>query len=603
MEEYLQRLEQDGIKVPDEMRARHVTVQDRANRVINFSDAVRSHYSQRGEGVPFYVTMPPHAFRDALRHLKMMSRSTLHHEPPTISNELGEFITDSLNVSVQPLLPTAIPELGDKIRLATIHSVKEVWPARRLTQLTLGTLKRNVWTHNAVTGGYDGDRDIHRMSADESARVYSADLSAATDHIPHHVAQAFANLLIKRRFSGSQQAKWLGVVPRMFGPHDVLTSRPKGSLAEAQIGAERTTRGIHMGLGPTWVILCLINIACALYATEHRKSFAVCGDDLIALWTPEEVARYEEAMEGLGLVINRSKAFFEQRGVFCELLVEREGTTALRLTDVGHIAEDSMALNKSGRSKHTLATMDGLAPEAARSKWSRALRETVQKTYRVSHLPGPIRLGGNGRGLMNPRMILPALTEGKISLIRRTRVETGMETAEQNALTDLREYACLQHERDPDVAYTTWESARENVMREARLRDLFEGIKPKKESPTRIATFRKAAGGRLKKSPKAQGAEYFRAVKTALKAAQWPRVDRLKFLNVIHRPVVRGKQWKEKDLNKVQRFLLSCQPQLYVEVQHLEDVLGDVALPGRGIPDCAKSGTASANAPADGAAW
>jgi hypothetical protein len=83
-----------------------------------------------------------------------------------------------------------------------------------------------------------------------------------------------------------------------------------------------TKCGIHMGLGPTWVILSLINVACAVLACGNTSTFLVCGDDLIAWWYPEYIETYNSLIEGLGMKINHSKSFRSPfAGVFCEGIV------------------------------------------------------------------------------------------------------------------------------------------------------------------------------------------------------------------------------------------------------------------------------------------
>jgi hypothetical protein len=305
------------------------------------------------------------------------------------------------------LKASALHEMGAKTRLVTLHPAWEVWACRRLTQLLLPVLKGNIFTRDLLRG-----REVSlKRQGDQKSRVslYSADLSAATDWIPHNVAQCVMRYLIDRRFSTPEQkARWERLAEVSLGPkHDVHSTDPES----------HTKRGVHMGLGPSWIVLSLLNVMAGLMAApKQRHSFAVCGDDMIALWTHSEIETYERTLEGWGLKINRSKAFIGPRGVFCEKLVEQHSRVLATSRSVGHIAEAGASKWKADKSDNPLAVADALR-KPVYGRRMRRLQETTRRRMQPSKDPGPIRAGGSGIGTLNKRALERLIRHGTINLV------------------------------------------------------------------------------------------------------------------------------------------------------------------------------------------
>ena len=76
-----------------------------------------------------------------------------------------------------------------------------------------------------------------------------------------------------------------------------------------------------MGLGPTWILLSLCNIAAARMAGAYRYSFAVCGDDLVGYWPQSVIDKYIDIIGKFGMKVNQKKSFTGHHGVFCEQFV------------------------------------------------------------------------------------------------------------------------------------------------------------------------------------------------------------------------------------------------------------------------------------------
>jgi hypothetical protein len=286
-----------------------------------------------------------------------------------------------------------VVELGGKIRIGTLHTVAEVLLARIVTARWLGQLRKVVTVRDILKA-----RPVKLESTEGDADIFSADLSAATDNIPHGLAQHVARRLYERCGAPCELPDLL----RMFGPHQL----PDGTA---------TSCGIHMGLGPTWIILNILNGFAAWYAGAHKNDHRICGDDLVALWRESRVRVYTQTLEELGLVVNRSKSFFGVAGVFCERLVRMTGTGAASAQDVGHLSHASAAKVIAGRTKERLVVAQDLWSE---NHFPTLSRQVAQDLTPRCNDRGPLSLGGNGRGYASRKQLETALTSGTVRLVR-----------------------------------------------------------------------------------------------------------------------------------------------------------------------------------------
>jgi hypothetical protein len=313
------------------------------------------------------------------------------------------------------LLP--IRERAAKVRVASLHSATELTVARRLSQLWIPHLRSRRAIQHALAKGVPTAYRLKRKPGD---LVYSADLSAATDYVPHCVAQFVARELVEVL---DMDSAWTEIVTNLFGP----------KFAEATVGdassRRKTSGGIHMGLGPTWTILCILNCFAAEHAGATPDSYQVCGDDLIASWPQEIIDGYERNLVRLGLVVNKKKSFRGRRGVFCEQAVSISDSTHITITPSGKLSALTASRFLDDRSRSALGVADGLCQET-RSKLCEIAEETRTILMRSRRkLPGPIRLGGCGRGAPT-RGRLAALTERRPAAYsrkardeRRTRMQ------------------------------------------------------------------------------------------------------------------------------------------------------------------------------------
>lgn len=127
-------------------------------------------------------------------------------------------------------------------------------------------------------------------------RVFSADLSNATDLLNREVLEDIANVL--------------GVPPGLV----------TGGTIKFNGVSRDMLCGTLMGIPLSFPFLNLVHLYVCDRIGATRDSYYVCGDDLIALWSEELIHRYTKFLVKLtGMVPNRSKSFTSSsRGIFCE---------------------------------------------------------------------------------------------------------------------------------------------------------------------------------------------------------------------------------------------------------------------------------------------
>jgi hypothetical protein len=168
-----------------------------------------------------------------------------------------------------------------------------------------------------------------------------------------------------------------------------------------------------MGLGPTWIILSILNSFAAWKAGAAKETYRVCGDDLIGFWKYSTAMKYTTILERLGLVVNKSKSFFGHRGVFCERIVELRSPSTAVSKDIGHLSAVTAAKFIAGFSHSALCTASGLQkPEHLRHVAVESRRRLLPRGLG----PGRIAHGGNGGGRTPIGKLAALLVRGPIRL-------------------------------------------------------------------------------------------------------------------------------------------------------------------------------------------
>jgi hypothetical protein len=230
-------------------------------------------------------------------------------------------------------------------------------------------LMKRMGAHSATLSGQKEParalrKGLSRWAEDEDFELSSTDLSAASDWIPHAVAEAVWEGVVEAL--GDRLPDLYRRIGRVLvGPQSVVLNKKGQRLG-------RTTRGILMGLPLTWPILSLINEFCAFNACKMQHDtvsnwyqgpdldnkvgataakstsrdqdrrdrrlthngdygyYVIGGDDFAAVWTKRHRQDYESNLTGLGMVVNANKSYYSKQGlVFLEefyILTERTAT-------------------------------------------------------------------------------------------------------------------------------------------------------------------------------------------------------------------------------------------------------------------------------------
>jgi hypothetical protein len=208
-------------------------------------------------------------------------------------------------------------------------------------------------------------------------------------------------------------------VYKLTGQHIIKSSRKGKAL---------TKRGLHMGLGTSWYILCKVNEFCASHTPI--ASYRICGDDLEALWTEEQIVEYERKVRLCGIQLNKSKSYKSMyHGVFCEKLVsvvfsDLKRTVAQSVSYV-RIAEACTTKLRAGlvhdhfSGKSRLDTRIGLL--GTKERMLKPIKSVIDKFINSERgRDGPYWMGGNGTKLadteQNALRVLSILLTGKVSI-------------------------------------------------------------------------------------------------------------------------------------------------------------------------------------------
>jgi hypothetical protein len=337
----------------------------------------------------------------------------------------GRYINDCILMSRQVpyprIKPLALKERGGKIRVASIHDPHDAWLGQVLTNAWLPVLKR-LGTTQAMLRGKEIKLRANRPGKEEHF-LYSADLKAATDYVGHDLARFVWKLMCLCPQS-----------PFWFLEAGTYVLGPK--LVE---GGGITSRGVHMGLGLSWIVLCLLNMAAAHGAGALRESYAICGDDLIGYWSKTVADKYEANLREMGLEPNLTKSFRGPRGVFCERIVEVDPRSPwiARSTSLLGLAEAGGAKAISGLSGDKVNAISQLRCRRGDRYLGRLVDHTL-RTHKVFKLPegSAAHYGGGGVGTIKPQQVLALLRMGCMPASEGTEpaIEVMMRSLRQNGM-------------------------------------------------------------------------------------------------------------------------------------------------------------------------
>jgi len=289
-----------------------------------------------------------------------------------------------------------IIETTGKARIVTIHSSSVVWQARAMTTWLLPWLKKLHQTRAVLKNkpvvlenNRENPIDLH---------IFSADLSKSTDPISVELARFVLDRMVRHT---GKPAWWDDAVANVCCEHAI-----EGSNETIKCGA-------LMGLGPSWTILNILNAFAAADAGAMKGDHAICGDDLIGLWTRDVIKRYQDNIVALHLENNMEKSYVSrQHGVFCEQFISRTGSNIATGKPLVRLAE--AAGTQSKEDKRGLLLVDDLI-RVTRTRGVHPIIKSVARTTIKEYQPNlPDRFPGlmsqGGRGYDEPCNALTALS-------------------------------------------------------------------------------------------------------------------------------------------------------------------------------------------------
>jgi len=314
--------------------------------------------------------------------------------------------SDPSSVRLAKLLPIVLPE--GKIRVATVHTAVVNWCSRALTACLMPLLKGLAFTRSILR-----NKEVRIKSKLPNTKLFSADLRRSTDPISIELTKF---VLYRLKDNVKDMPEWFSrAVEICFQPHDIEYTKP---VTGEKVTAPATC-GALMGVGPGWTVLCILN-AFAAEVMAEKGSYAICGDDLIGLWTDEEIKSYKQIIHALGLEVNNEKSYISRRhGVFCERLVVRLPNNEAKAMVLHRIAESTGIKSLSGR-KGRLSALD-LLKISRSSTTLKVVRRTALRCYKslcIPGLPGTFQQGGGGFGKASLATVHNFLKHGPTRLLK-----------------------------------------------------------------------------------------------------------------------------------------------------------------------------------------
>jgi hypothetical protein len=300
----------------------------------------------------------------------------------------------------------------NKVRAISLHDADEVHVARGITSRYIPVLK-NLRCHRRILR----NEKVKLSTTCLNAKLFSADLQKGTDPVPHEIAQ-----------------HTFGHIATCFGENPELIAMGRKILGPKYLEEVKqfTKRGIHMGLGLSWVVLSILNAWAAWEAGLESRSYQICGDDLIALATPHQRTLYLRNLRRVGLVPNVRKSFYGKVGVFCEQLVEMTSELTAESKPYPQMSEITATTTffqgKKGRRYQARKDLGELLKEKQPKIVKQIARRTIARLTNkiIRRVGGPVELGGNGQNLLlNDFLLARALKHGAPGLTR-SDVELGL---------------------------------------------------------------------------------------------------------------------------------------------------------------------------------
>jgi hypothetical protein len=307
-----------------------------------------------------------------------------------------------------------IPERGWKRRIVSAPPAAASVAGGVLNRALLAGLRKESRTRLFLAGERRAAVEVASRAFREGFSVVSTDLTAATDRLPHDLVRAIVDGLCLG-WDGLPGV-WSEVLYSLTGPQDL--TYPWGQRC-------RSSRGVLMGLGPSWPIMSIIHLwwvdhAASRLGPRYRwpawRGTAIGGDDLVGFWPKELVESYRWMVSSCGGLPSKGKDFTSSfAGNFTEMtfwIIPRNPRTGATIRWAGGIPTKglvSLSLDLEGEAYEAVGYEGGRDLRARRVL--RALRPEVWRRCRESGVvPNfPRALGGAG---LPPRRGSTARTSG-----------------------------------------------------------------------------------------------------------------------------------------------------------------------------------------------
>jgi hypothetical protein len=367
-------------------------------------------------------------------HPRPTAQELYHFCEKYLANRARQGTSDLLRRRFKPV---AIQEVG-KVRVATVHEATATHFGRALSHETVSYLARHPWFAPGLTG--EAVKLLPARRHVGPLRVYSADLSAATEKISQDRAQAIA-----RGIAGALNwSKDKTVAAQsLLGPQTFTHPDFPGPI--------KTTNSILLGLGFTWTILSVLNAYNAYDGDFKDRSFTVCGDDLAGYWDEVRILAYQNQTTHAGLELNIAKSFRALNGgVFCEDLLRAVPTSdgpIVRTAGVAHISQACGArLSNRGGKKGLYSVREGLtrAFGTAFGPIRNLIKVTLRRLKPGGTTAAPVFLGGDGgytyskSDACNTRLLLISYIERGPRLTLRAANESGWADLQRDLISSFR---------------------------------------------------------------------------------------------------------------------------------------------------------------------
>jgi len=308
-----------------------------------------------------------------------------------------------------------LPIVGSdgKIRIATIHTASVVWQARAMVSWLMPWLKKLTQTKVALR-----NKELHLVNnhdQPDDLRLFSADLAKSTDPISIDLSLFVLNRITKH--TGTPDW-WQDALENVITDHTIA-----GRPGKIQCGA-------LMGLGPSWIVLCLLNAFAAADAGARAKDHAICGDDLIGLWTEGTIRQYQANIVSLGLANNYKKSYISRKyGVFCERFVYRKSKLANSAVGPQIVRIGESAALKTIQQEKGRLVVDSLVKITKDSSTHKIIKSLAKRTALAlspaSNIPGLLTEGGGGSTM--PIDAINVLVYAKFGPIGQFKVDAAPE--------------------------------------------------------------------------------------------------------------------------------------------------------------------------------